>query len=125
VPHSPIIGSTCMAPSAGIGSPGFFYVVRNPDIRQDLAKAAFGQSFLAEAPVNIVVCAKPERSSARYGERGQSFMLPDTAAAVLICCSWQKDSAWLRVGSEPLDEQEVSRALDIPNRRVDQVRISQ
>lgn len=115
---SRLLEAACMAPSAGNRQPWFFYVVRNPDIRQDLAKAAFGQSFLAEAPVNIVVCAKPERSSARYGERGAKlYCLQDTAAAVqnLLLMAEGLGLATCWVGA--FDEQEVSRALDIPKAR--------
>jgi nitroreductase len=71
------------APSAGNLQPWKFHVVRNPGLRKELALAAYGQEFLLQAPVVIVVCALPERSAVTYGERGRAlYCLQDTAAAV-------------------------------------------
>jgi SagB-type dehydrogenase family enzyme len=48
-----------------------------------LVKAAGGQSFIAQAPVAIVVCTDAGRSAERYGERGTNlYCIQDTAAAV-------------------------------------------
>lgn len=40
------------------------------DLRQELAGAAWGQGFISQAPVDIVICAVYERVTSRYGERG-------------------------------------------------------
>lgn len=112
---SRLLEAASMAPSAGNRQPWFFYVVGNADTRQELAKAAFGQSFLVEAPVNIVVCAEPERSSERYGERGaRLYCLQDTAAAVqnLLLMAEGLGLATCWVGA--FDEQRVCQVLDIP-----------
>ena len=70
------------APSGGNLQPWRFVVVTSRSRRQALADAALGQSFLAEAPVTIVVCALPEVSARHYGERGRAlYCLQDTAAA--------------------------------------------
>ena len=42
---SRLLEAACLAPSAGNRQPWFFYVVRSPGIRQELAAAAFGQRF--------------------------------------------------------------------------------
>jgi nitroreductase len=115
---SRLLEAASMAPSAGNRQPWFFYVVGNADTRQELAKAAFGQSFLVEAPVNIVVCAEPERSSARYGERGANlYCLQDTAAAVqnLLLMAEGLGLATCWVGA--FDEKGVCQVLDIPRGR--------
>ena len=44
------------------------------DLRQKLARASWGQGFIAEAPVNIVICAVYERVTGRYGERGARYV---------------------------------------------------
>lgn len=76
------------APSAGALYPLEVYLVKDDGIflyipekhrlekksgknaKGDLAKAAWGQAFINEAPVNIVICAVYERVTSRYGERG-------------------------------------------------------
>lgn len=71
------------APSAGNRQPWHFYVVEDDSLREQLVEAAKGQTFVAEAPVTIVVCADPERSAQRYRERGRTlYCLQDTAAAI-------------------------------------------
>ena len=113
---SRLLEAACLAPSAGNRQPWFFYIVRNADVRQNLAEAAFGQKFLTEAPVVIVICAEPARSGARYGERGaELYCLQDTAAAaqnlMLMAAGLGLATCW--VGA--FDEEAVSEVLDIPD----------
>ena len=44
------------------------------DLRQKLAEAALGQSFIANCPVAIVVCALYTRTAHRYGRRGERYV---------------------------------------------------
>jgi len=77
-----LLWAATRAPSAGNRQPWHFCVVRDGDVRRGLAAAAYGQSFVADAPVVIVVCADADRSAERYGERGRTlYVLQDTAAA--------------------------------------------
>jgi SagB-type dehydrogenase family enzyme len=41
------------------------------DVRLELAGAALDQEFIYEAPVDIVICAVYERTTRRYGSRGE------------------------------------------------------
>lgn len=105
-----------LAPSAGNRQPWFFYVVKSKEKRQQLVDAALGQRFLVEAPVNIVVCAEPQRSAQRYGERGASlYCLQDTAAAVqnilLAATAFGLATCW--VGA--FDESKVASVLNMPD----------
>ncbi len=112
---SRLLEAACLAPSAGNRQPWFFYVVKNRGRRQDLAEAAFGQKFLAEAPVVIVICAEPARSAARYGERGSElYCLQDTAAAAqnLMLMAEGLGLATCWVGA--FDEAAVRKVLDMP-----------
>lgn len=105
------------APSAGNCQPWFFFVVRNEDVKRALASAALNQRFLAEAPVVIVVCAEPERSARRYGDRGRHlYSVQDTAAATehILLAAVASDLTACWVGA--FDEEEASRALDLPSR---------
>ncbi|MFQ6092527.1 MAG: nitroreductase family protein [bacterium] len=57
------------APSAGNCQPWFFYVVTNREAKEGLSRAAYGQSFIADAPVVFVICAHAQESGWAYGER--------------------------------------------------------
>jgi nitroreductase len=104
------------APSAGNLQPWHFIEVRRPEIKEALAVAAWGQLFVSQAPVVIVVCAEPDRSASRYRERGaELFCLQDTAAAtehiLLAATALGLGSCW--VGA--FDEGEAARALSLPD----------
>ncbi len=54
---------------------GHSLVLRLPgDLRQDLARAALDQGFIASVPVDIVICAIYTRTSYRYGRRGERYV---------------------------------------------------
>jgi len=102
------------APSAGNRQPWFFVAVESRRVREGLARAA-GQTFVASAPVCLVVCAEPERSAGVYGERGRRlYCYQDTAAAtqniLLAATSLGLGACW--VGA--FDEDAVSRLLELP-----------
>lgn len=49
-------------------------IQKKGDLRRDLAEAALGQDFLAEAPVSLVIAACYERTTGKYGERGIRYV---------------------------------------------------
>jgi nitroreductase len=105
------------SPSAGNRQPWHFYVVRDGGVRQGLAAAAYGQDYVAQAPVVVVVCADAEQSAARYGARGRElYCLQDTAAAtehiLLAAVASGLGGCW--VGA--FDEHQASHVLDLPAR---------
>ncbi|MGC9333266.1 MAG: nitroreductase family protein [Anaerolineae bacterium] len=111
-----LLHAAIAAPSAGNRQPWHYYIVRNPKVRQGLAGAAYGQSFVAEAPVTIVVCVDAEQSAARYGQRGRElYCLQDTAAAaehiLLAAVALGFGGCW--VGA--FDEGRAARVLDLPD----------
>jgi nitroreductase len=80
-----LLQAAMAAPSAGNCQPWHFVVVRDAETKQGLAEAAYGQRFVAQAPVVIVVCADPARSAARYGRRGSElYCLQDERAAATV-----------------------------------------
>lgn len=110
-----ILGAAIRAPSAGNCQPWHFVVIRSEQTKGLLAEAAYGQWFIADAPVVIVVCADPARSAWRYGSRGvQLYCLQDTAAAtehiLLAATAVGLGACW--VGA--FDERAASRALGLP-----------
>ena len=72
------------APSAGNLQPWEFIVVKSPETRAKLAKAAFDQTSVASAPAVIVTCADIQRAGSQYGARGAFYSLVDTAFASLL-----------------------------------------
>ncbi|ACX52178.1 nitroreductase [Ammonifex degensii KC4] len=113
-----ILEAARWAPSAGNLQPWFFYVITDAGRRRCLAAAAWGQKFVGEAPVLIVVCAEPQRSAQHYGERGRSlYCIQDTAAAIqnllLAATAYGLGTCW--VGA--FDENQVRHCLGIPPER--------
>lgn len=109
-----LLAAATEAPSGGNRQPWAFVVVRDPALRRDLVEAALGQTFLAQAPVVIVVCTEAGRSEARYGQRGRDlYCLQDTAAAMehilLAATAMGLGSCW--VGA--FDEAGVARVLEL------------
>jgi nitroreductase len=102
-----------LAPSAGNLQPRDFVIVKDEEIKKNLAHAALDQNFIAEAPVVIVVCANYQRCSS-YGNRGRElYSLQDSAAAIenmlLTVVDKGLSSCW--VGS--FDEHAVSTLLGL------------
>jgi len=109
-----LLEAACSAPSAGNVQPWRFVVVTDAAHRQALAAAAFGQAFVAAAPVTVVVCAVPRESARGYGARGRDlYCLQDTAAAVenllLAATAAGLGACW--VGA--FDEEAAHRALGL------------
>lgn len=49
-------------------------LVKDGDVRKDLASASLGQGFIHQAPVSLVIAAKFMRTTARYGARGEHYV---------------------------------------------------
>jgi len=109
---SRIIEAINLAPSAGGLQAYEVVVVKDPMLKDKLAKAAFGQSFVSEAPVCFVFVACPERSSRKYGRRGSElYCIQDasiaTTYAMLAVTALGLSSTW--VGA--FDEEAAARAV--------------
>jgi nitroreductase len=110
-----LIDALRWAPSAGNRQPWHFYLILNRQIKQSLVHAAYGQTFLAEAPVVFVICALPGKSASRYGSRGRDlYVYQDTATAaenlMLTAVDLNYGCCW--VGA--FDEQAVIQTLNLP-----------
>ena len=103
------------APSAGNLQARDFIIIDDQTIKEQLCAAALNQTFLAHAPLIIVVCANQKRISP-YGTRGtQLYCVQDASAAVehilLSAVDNGLEACW--VGA--FDEQMVSRILRVPS----------
>ncbi|MFX0124889.1 MAG: nitroreductase family protein [Candidatus Hodarchaeota archaeon] len=93
------------APSAGNLQAFRVIIVRNQDTRNRLAHAALQQTFLAKAPVVLVVSASPSLSSFGYGQRGRDlYSIQDAtifaAYCELICTNFGLASVWIGAFSD-------------------------
>jgi nitroreductase len=112
-----ILQAAIRAPSAGNRQPWHFYVVRDLAARQGLAAAAYGQEFIIQAPVAVVVCVDAGQSAGRYGQRGRDlYCLQDTAAAAMniLLASVAAGFGGCWVGA--FDERRAARVLDLDHR---------
>lgn len=103
-----------MAPSAGNMQGRDFVVVKDRSMLEQISKAALGQRFVAEAPACIVVCANVERSSSRYGKRGELYAVQDSAASAMNMMLLAQDLGLGTCWVGAFDEQSVSELLGIP-----------
>lgn len=104
-----------LAPSAGNLQARDFIIVDNKEIKEKLCEAAHNQEFIAEAPIDIVVCANLERIYP-YGRRGKElYCIQDASAAIehilLLSLEYGLDTCW--VGA--FDEEKVSEILKLPS----------
>ena len=109
-----LIEALMWAPSAGNLQSRKFYFIFNEKIKEKLAEAALGQSFIKEAPLVIVGCADLNIES-HYGERGKNlYSICDVSAslenALLYLTEKNLASCW--VGA--FNEIEVSKILNLP-----------
>jgi nitroreductase len=109
-----VIEAINLAPSAGDLQAYEVIVVKDPMLKEKLARAAFGQSFVSEAPVCFVFVAYPERSSKKYGRRGSElYCIQDasivTTYAMLAVTALGLSSTW--VGA--FDEEAAARAVGV------------
>ena len=111
---TPLLEAARWAPSGGNLQPWRFVVVRDRVRRQELARVAYGQSSLAQAPAVIAVCAVPEDSARIYGDRGRElYCLQDSAAAAenLLLAAVEAGLGGCWVGA--FDEAGVIRVLGL------------
>lgn len=84
------------------------------DVSEDLAKAARGQMFIKEAPINIVISAVFSRTTSKYGDRGVQYVHMEAGHA--------SQNIYLQVGSLGLgtvavgafNDNEVKKVLNLP-----------
>ncbi|MFN3740869.1 MAG: nitroreductase family protein [Thermodesulfovibrionales bacterium] len=104
------------APSAGNLKARRFIFVKDKVLKRALARAALGQSFIAEAPLVIVACADLKRIASRYGSRGINlYVIQDVSASImqLMLLAHEKGLGTVWVGA--FDEKVVADILELPD----------
>lgn len=88
------------------------------DLRNELARASWGQSFVAEAALDIVICAVYQRVTSRYGERGRRYT---DIEAGHIAQNIHLQAVALGLGSVPIGAFSDSQVKNILNLLKDEV----
>jgi nitroreductase len=109
-----ILEATNSAPSAGNLQAYHIFAVLDKAKKSKLVQASRGQIFIAEAPLVLVFCANPEKSGAKYNERGKNlYSVQDATISAVF--AWLKavdfglSACW--VGA--FNEEEVKKNLGI------------
>jgi len=110
-----IIESGKRAPSAGGIYPTRFFVAKTKEDK-NLILESMEKSWVADAPVLIVIWSDPEESIARYGDRAKDlYIIQDAAAAAenifLAVTALGLATCWM--GS--FDEEKLKVALNLKN----------
>lgn len=111
-----VLKAANMAPSAGNLQAYEIFVVTDAGLKRALARAAYYQWFIEEAPVVLVFCANPLRSATVYGERGiKLYSVQDatiaTTFSMLMATNLGLGSVWIGA----FDDDEVMRVLKLPS----------
>jgi len=110
-----IIEAATNAPSSGNVQDWEFIIVKNQKTKDNLAEAAFNQTFIAKAPLVIVVCSDINRIANVYGSRGANlYSVQNTSAAIenMILAAWNKGLGSCWVGA--FNEERVKNILILP-----------
>jgi nitroreductase len=109
-----IIACASTAPSAGNLESWDVIIVTDPEVKEELARAALDQPHVEQAGAIFVVCANYVRSMSRYGERGILYGLEDATIActymMLAAQAKKLQSCWTGAFSD----EEVREILDLP-----------
>jgi SagB-type dehydrogenase family enzyme len=89
-------------------------MVRQGDVREEVARASLGQTWMARAALNLVVTAEYRRSTVKYGERGIRYAMIE-AGHIGQNIFLQAEALGLKAGIVgAFRDQEVIRVMRIP-----------
>jgi nitroreductase len=100
-----------LSPSASNRQDWKFIVVRKKETREKLAKAAFGQSFIGEAPVVIVACGTEPTAMLACGQSAHTVDV-SIAFAYMILQAYELGLGTCWIGA--FSEGEAKKILGIP-----------
>ena len=108
-----ILDAARSAPSGNNRQPWSFVVVKNEGKKEKIAEASYGQSFIAEAPVVVVCCAKRYPNS--YEPWKENSYLADTIIAIdhLVLAARNEGIGSCWIGA--IHDKEVKKILSVPD----------
>jgi len=110
-----LVQALIWAPSAGNLESRKFYLIKNKEIKREIAKATFGQDFILKAPLVIVGCIDKDIFF-HYGKRGvEIYAICDVACAIenLMLQAVELNLGTCFIGA--FDENRVSKILNLPS----------
>ena len=90
-------------------------MINQKDVRKELAKASWKQTFIYQAPINVVLCAVYSRITSKYGERGIRYTYIETGH---IAENIHLQAVSMGLSSVPVgafDDDEVQKNLSLSN----------
>jgi len=93
-------------------------LMRPGDLRSSLSRAAYGQRFIAQAPVDIVITAVYQRTARRYRERAIRYVHIEVGH---VAENIHLQAVALGLGSVPVGafvDEQVKRVLSLPKEEV-------
>ncbi len=103
------------APSAGNFQPWRIILVANKEKKEIIAKAAFDQFWIADAPLVLVFCSNAGNMKADFGKRTELYRTQSASAAIqnlmLAAHSFGIASCWIGDFAEP----KIRKAFQIPD----------
>ncbi len=87
--------------------------IKNEDLRERLCAACFGQGFVRDASIDIVICADFDRTTACYGKRGKNYVYIEVGHAAE---NLHLQAVALGLGSVPVgafSDDEVKKVLGL------------
>lgn len=109
-----LIDAILWAPSAGNLQSRRFFFVSDQKIKNELAAAALGQHFIAEAPLAVVGCTDSSIGNT-YGDRGvHLYSILDVACSVMNLMLVASENGLGTVWVGAFREDEVAKILRLP-----------
>jgi nitroreductase len=106
-----ILEAARLSPSASNRQEWKFIVVRDKEAKKKLSKAAFGQSFIGEAPTVIVACGTESKAMMACGQPAHTVDV-SIACAFMILQAYELGLGTCWIGA--FKEDEVKKILQIP-----------
>jgi nitroreductase len=106
-----VLEAARLSPSASNRQAWKFIVVRDKETRRKLARAAFGQSFIGEAPIVIVACGTESKAIMGCGQPTHTVDV-SIACAFMILEAYELGLGTCWIGA--FKEDETKKILNIP-----------
>ena len=88
--------------------------ILDSDLREEVMKASLHQSFIAEAPVVLVITAEYERTTQKYGERGKIYVHIEAGHVGQNICLQVASLGLGTVTIGAFNEKEIADILNLP-----------
>lgn len=88
--------------------------LKSGDLREALMKASAGQSFIAQAPVVLVITGEYERTTVKYGERGKQYVHQEAGHTAQNIYLQIEGLGLGTVTIGAFDEEEIIKILGLP-----------